>query len=125
MGLSYLQALDLPLPRHVPDPRVGGALARTSSPSPRSKTSRSGSSSATSCAASPTRSCEQVEQYLEVGCDQVGFGLPIGLPHEIAMESVKTFGEKVIPNFDTDPVHRTTRYRRAAGGGVFEGTELH
>jgi hypothetical protein len=41
------------------------------------------------------------------------------------METIKTFGEKVIPNFDKNPVHSTTRYRTAAGGGVFEGTELH
>jgi hypothetical protein len=60
-----------------------------------------------------------------VGCDQIGFGLPIGLPHEIAMENVKTFGEIVIPNFDKDPVHRTGRFRQAAGGGVYEGTGLH
>jgi alkanesulfonate monooxygenase SsuD/methylene tetrahydromethanopterin reductase-like flavin-dependent oxidoreductase (luciferase family) len=73
----------------------------------------------------PDEVSEQVERYLEVGCDQVGFGLPIGLPHDIAMETVKTFGEKVIPNFDKDPVHRTTRFRQEAGGGVYEGTELH
>jgi alkanesulfonate monooxygenase SsuD/methylene tetrahydromethanopterin reductase-like flavin-dependent oxidoreductase (luciferase family) len=73
----------------------------------------------------PDEVCEQVAQYESVGCDQVGFGIPLGLPHEIAVETIKTFGEKVIPNFDKDPVHRTTRFREAAGGGVFEGTELH
>jgi hypothetical protein len=28
--------------------------------------------------------------------------------------SIETFGQEVIPRFDTDPVHRTTRHREAA-----------
>ena len=27
---------------------------------------------------------------------------------------IELFGDKVIPEFDTDPVHSTTRYRQAA-----------
>ncbi len=59
----------------------------------------------------PAEVVEQVERYQEVGCDQLAFGLPIGLPHDVAMETIRSFGDEVIPKFDTDPVHRTTRMR--------------
>ena len=36
-------------------------------------------------------------------------------PTELVHRSVETFGREVIPRFDTDPVHRTTRQREAAG----------
>ena len=64
----------------------------------------------------PLRLAERVERYQTVGCDQLVFGVPGNLPHDIVMESIRCFGEHVIPRFDTDPVHRTTRQREAAGG---------
>jgi alkanesulfonate monooxygenase SsuD/methylene tetrahydromethanopterin reductase-like flavin-dependent oxidoreductase (luciferase family) len=73
----------------------------------------------------PDEVCEQVQRYHDVGCDQVAFGMPIGLPHDVALEVIKTFGERVIPEFDHDPVHRTTRLRQAAGHAVLSGTTLH
>jgi hypothetical protein len=35
-------------------------------------------------------------------------------PQAIALESVATFGREVIPRFDKDPTHSTTRMREAA-----------
>jgi alkanesulfonate monooxygenase SsuD/methylene tetrahydromethanopterin reductase-like flavin-dependent oxidoreductase (luciferase family) len=63
---------------------------------------------------SPDEVVEQVERYKVVGCDQLAFGMPIGLPHEVACEVVRCFGDEVIPKFDTDPVHRTTHMRAAS-----------
>lgn len=63
----------------------------------------------------PDEVCEQVARYQEVGCDQVVFGLPgEGLAHEEVLEMLELFGDKVIPEFDPDPVHSTTRYRATA-----------
>ncbi len=63
----------------------------------------------------PDEVCEQVEKYQTVGCDQVVFGLPNdGMPHEEVLEMIELFGTKVIPHFDTDPVHSTTHYRKNA-----------
>ena len=56
----------------------------------------------------------QMERYAAVGPDQVTFGLPNDMPIEAAIETIELFGEHVIPKFDTDPVHRTTRFREAA-----------
>jgi alkanesulfonate monooxygenase SsuD/methylene tetrahydromethanopterin reductase-like flavin-dependent oxidoreductase (luciferase family) len=63
----------------------------------------------------PDEVAEQVEKYQSVGCDQVVFGLPNdGMPHEEVLEMLELFGTKVIPQFDTDPVHSTTHYRQTA-----------
>jgi alkanesulfonate monooxygenase SsuD/methylene tetrahydromethanopterin reductase-like flavin-dependent oxidoreductase (luciferase family) len=63
----------------------------------------------------PDEVCEQVARYGEVGCDQVVFGLPgEGMTHDEILEMLEVFGDKVIPEFDKDPVHTTTRYRENA-----------
>jgi hypothetical protein len=46
----------------------------------------------------------------------VSFGFPLDMPHEYAVETIRLFGDHVIPKLDRDPVHRTTRFREAAGG---------
>jgi hypothetical protein len=35
---------------------------------------------------------------------------------EQTLRMIKLMGDHVIPKFDTDPVHRTTRQREAAAG---------
>jgi alkanesulfonate monooxygenase SsuD/methylene tetrahydromethanopterin reductase-like flavin-dependent oxidoreductase (luciferase family) len=64
----------------------------------------------------PDEVLEQVKRYEEIGCDQVSFGMPLDMPHESAIETIRLFGDHVIPKLDTDPVHRSTRFREAAGG---------
>jgi hypothetical protein len=36
------------------------------------------------------------------------------IDQQYVLRSVELFGERVIPAFDKDPVHRTTRQREAA-----------
>lgn len=63
----------------------------------------------------PEEVCEQVAAYESVGCDQVVFGLPIeGMHHHEVEEMLEVFGDKVIPEYDKDPVHSTTRMRETA-----------
>ena len=58
---------------------------------------------------------EQIAKYQEVGCDQLVFGLPNeGFEHDEGLEMIELFGTHVIPNFDTDPIHSTTRFRAEA-----------
>jgi alkanesulfonate monooxygenase SsuD/methylene tetrahydromethanopterin reductase-like flavin-dependent oxidoreductase (luciferase family) len=52
--------------------------------------------------------------YEDIGADQLTFGmLSTTMPVEVAIEAVETFGKHVIPEFDKDPVHSTTRQREA------------
>jgi alkanesulfonate monooxygenase SsuD/methylene tetrahydromethanopterin reductase-like flavin-dependent oxidoreductase (luciferase family) len=60
----------------------------------------------------PEDVARSVERWQRAGADQLIFGvLNNTLPLEIAQESLETFGRHVIPAFDHDPVHRTTRQR--------------
>jgi alkanesulfonate monooxygenase SsuD/methylene tetrahydromethanopterin reductase-like flavin-dependent oxidoreductase (luciferase family) len=63
----------------------------------------------------PDEVAEQVQAYSRVGVDQLVFGMPTDtLSHEEALECLEVFGKQVIPEFDRDPVHSTTRYRQSA-----------
>ncbi|MHB8340775.1 MAG: LLM class flavin-dependent oxidoreductase [Mycobacteriales bacterium] len=57
--------------------------------------------------------CERaVQKYVDIGADQLTFGmLSTTMPIEVAVEAVETFGRHLLPRFDTDPVHATTRQR--------------
>jgi alkanesulfonate monooxygenase SsuD/methylene tetrahydromethanopterin reductase-like flavin-dependent oxidoreductase (luciferase family) len=56
-----------------------------------------------------------IAEYERAGADQVVFGLlSSSMARELAVEVVETFGRHVLPQFDKDPVHRTTRQREAA-----------
>jgi alkanesulfonate monooxygenase SsuD/methylene tetrahydromethanopterin reductase-like flavin-dependent oxidoreductase (luciferase family) len=56
-----------------------------------------------------------VQRWEDVGADQLVFGmLSQELPVEAVIEATELFGREVIPRFDRDPEHRTTRLRREA-----------
>ena len=58
-----------------------------------------------------------IRKYADAGVDQVVFGLLSStMERDLAIETIETFGRHVLPAFDTDPVHRTTRQREAASG---------
>jgi alkanesulfonate monooxygenase SsuD/methylene tetrahydromethanopterin reductase-like flavin-dependent oxidoreductase (luciferase family) len=58
---------------------------------------------------------EQISKWGDVGMDQLVFGLPIeGLHHDEVLEVLELFGDKVIPEFDTDRKHSTDYYRETA-----------
>jgi len=62
----------------------------------------------------PDEVAEQVTKYQTVGCDQLVFGLPSALHHDEVLEMLECFGQKVIPEFDHDRTHSTTRARANA-----------
>ena len=56
-----------------------------------------------------------VQKYVDIGCDQIIFGILASTqPQEVALGTVELFGKHVVPQFDRDPVHSTTRMRQAA-----------
>ncbi|MFO7589909.1 MAG: LLM class flavin-dependent oxidoreductase [Acidimicrobiia bacterium] len=62
----------------------------------------------------PDEVSASVREYELAGADQVTFGmLSTTMPIEVACEAVDTFGKHVIPQFDKDEVHSTTRQREA------------
>jgi alkanesulfonate monooxygenase SsuD/methylene tetrahydromethanopterin reductase-like flavin-dependent oxidoreductase (luciferase family) len=66
----------------------------------------------------PDEVARGVQMYADVGCDQLIFGLLASTqPQETALHTVELFGREVIPRFDRDPVHSTTRMREGAARG--------
>jgi alkanesulfonate monooxygenase SsuD/methylene tetrahydromethanopterin reductase-like flavin-dependent oxidoreductase (luciferase family) len=65
----------------------------------------------------PDHALEQCRRWQEAGADQLVFGVG-SAAHEDTLEMIRLMGEHVIPKIDTDPVHRTTKFREAAAGGA-------
>ena len=62
----------------------------------------------------PEDVARSVARWQGAGADQLIFGvLNNTLPLEVAQESLEVFGRDLIPAFDADPVHSTTRQREA------------
>ncbi len=62
----------------------------------------------------PDECTKAIERLTSIGADQVSFGmLSSSMPIEVAVEATETFGKHVLPQFDKDPVHRTTHHREA------------
>ena len=62
----------------------------------------------------PDDCIKAVERWNEVGFDQLTFSPTTNtLSTDVIVESMELFGREVIPHFDKDPVHSTTRYREA------------
>ena len=65
----------------------------------------------------PEEVTRAVQRFADTGADQLAFGmLSSAMPIEICEEAVATFGKHVLPQFDKDPVHSTTRQRQAQIG---------
>ncbi len=63
----------------------------------------------------PEQCIEALTKFEAVGCDQILMGpSSTTWPHDVMEEAVELFGTKVIPHFDSDPEHSTSRYRREA-----------
>jgi len=63
----------------------------------------------------PDECVKNVQRYADIGADQLTFGmLSSTMPIDDCVEAIETFGRSVLPQFDGDPVHRTTRHREAA-----------
>jgi alkanesulfonate monooxygenase SsuD/methylene tetrahydromethanopterin reductase-like flavin-dependent oxidoreductase (luciferase family) len=61
----------------------------------------------------PDDALEVARRWESAGADQISFGVGTATK-EMMLETIRLFGEHIIPKMDTDPVHRTTRLREAA-----------
>jgi alkanesulfonate monooxygenase SsuD/methylene tetrahydromethanopterin reductase-like flavin-dependent oxidoreductase (luciferase family) len=61
-------------------------------------------------AGDPDQALAAAQRWADAGADQLSFGLGCDTV-EGTLESIRLIGEHVIPKIDTDPVHRTTRFR--------------
>ncbi len=78
----------------------------------------------------PDEVLRQCKRWERAGADQLSFGLPVGVPKEETLQTIRLVGEHVIPKIDTDPVHRTSRFRQgpersSAGAGRVVAGRAH
>ncbi len=63
----------------------------------------------------PEEVCEQLQAHAGTGLDQLVCAMPGGaMTQDENIECLELMGRSVIPEFDHDPEHSTTRYRRRA-----------
>ncbi|HEY1740447.1 MAG TPA: LLM class flavin-dependent oxidoreductase, partial [Acidimicrobiia bacterium] len=88
-------------PAQIPDPTRDQILA--------------GRETGASIVGTPAECTEALKKWEAVGVDQLIMG-PSGTvyPHELVAHTVALFGDEVIPRYDTDREHSTSRYRRLA-----------
>jgi alkanesulfonate monooxygenase SsuD/methylene tetrahydromethanopterin reductase-like flavin-dependent oxidoreductase (luciferase family) len=69
----------------------------------------------TSCVGTPEDCAGALATFVDIGCDQVLMGPSSSTwPADVVEEAIELFGKEVIPQFDSDPEHRTSRFRREA-----------
>jgi alkanesulfonate monooxygenase SsuD/methylene tetrahydromethanopterin reductase-like flavin-dependent oxidoreductase (luciferase family) len=87
----------------------------TEIPDPSVETIDKGFQSGAAIVGDPDDCAQGIQKWVDIGVDQLIMG-PSGstYPHELLARTVTLFGEEVIPQFDKDPEHSTSRYRAAA-----------
>jgi alkanesulfonate monooxygenase SsuD/methylene tetrahydromethanopterin reductase-like flavin-dependent oxidoreductase (luciferase family) len=62
----------------------------------------------------PDDCAKAIKRWEDIGADQLCFSpTTSNMPQDKIIESMELFGKEVIPQFDKDPVHRSTRQREA------------
>jgi alkanesulfonate monooxygenase SsuD/methylene tetrahydromethanopterin reductase-like flavin-dependent oxidoreductase (luciferase family) len=61
----------------------------------------------------PDEALAQCREWESTGADQLAFGMGTA-SHEENLDMIRLMGEYVIPKIDTDPMHRSSRFRDAA-----------
>ena len=61
-----------------------------------------------------------MQSFIDIGADQLTFSSTV-CDYDMATihESYELFGKEIIPKFDLDPVHSTTRQREAQVGASY------
>jgi alkanesulfonate monooxygenase SsuD/methylene tetrahydromethanopterin reductase-like flavin-dependent oxidoreductase (luciferase family) len=118
MGMNYYSSLayhwldNVPRPKHLPP-------WPEKIPEPSPETVERLSAEGYIAVGDPDDCARSVQRWVDMGFDQLTFSPTTNtLPTEVVVGSMELFGREVIPQFDGDPEHSTTRYRRAASAMV-------
>ena len=86
-------------------------------PDPTMEELKAGANAAASCVGDPDEIARTIQKFIDIGADQLTFSSTVcDYDMDTLRESYETFGKHLIPKFDTDPVHSTTRQREAQCG---------
>ena len=105
---SWLDSIPRPqgFPKEGPVPKL---------PAPTAEELKNGLAGGGRQVGSPEEIIPVVKMYETIGVDQLIYSpLTMTMDQKYVLRSIETFGTQVLPIFDTDPVHTTTRLREAA-----------
>ncbi len=89
-------------------------------PPPTVEELEAGTNAAASCVGSPEEIARTIQQFIDIGADQLTFSSTVcDYEMDLIHESYELFGKELIPAFDKDPVHSTTRQREAQVGASY------
>ncbi len=89
-------------------------------PDPTVEELKAGTNAAASCVGDPDEIARTVQKFIDIGADQLTFSSTVcDYDMDLIHESYELFGKTIIPKFDTDPVHSTTRQREAQVGASY------
>jgi len=89
-------------------------------PDPTPEELKAGVNAAASCVGDPDEIARTIQKFIDIGADQLTFSSTVcDYDMDIVRESYELFGRELIPRFDTDPVHSTTRQREAQVGASY------
>ncbi|HQV58047.1 MAG TPA: LLM class flavin-dependent oxidoreductase, partial [Ilumatobacteraceae bacterium] len=89
-------------------------------PPPTVEELQQGTNAAASCVGSPDEIAKTVQKFVDIGADQLTFSATVlDYDMDLIHESYELFGKEIIPVFDTDPKHSTTRQREAQVGASY------
>jgi alkanesulfonate monooxygenase SsuD/methylene tetrahydromethanopterin reductase-like flavin-dependent oxidoreductase (luciferase family) len=118
MGMNYYSTLayhwldNVPRPKHLPE-----WPAKIPEPTPEQVEQLSAEGYAV--IGDPDDCARSVQRWADMGFDQLTFSPTTNtLPTEVVISSMEVFGREVIPTFDRDAEHSTTRYRTEAAKKV-------
>ena len=115
MGMNYYTRLMYHWLDNIPKPDGLPEWPEQASPSPRRRGRADDQRGGFVIVGDPDDCVRGVQRWTDVGFDQLTFSPTTNtLPTEVVVQSMELFGREVIPQFDKDPVHSTTRYREAA-----------
>ena len=81
---------------------------------------KAGANAAASCVGDPDEIARTIQKFVDIGADQLTFSSTVcDYDMDVITESYELFGKELIPRFDTDPVHSTTRQREAQVGASY------
>jgi alkanesulfonate monooxygenase SsuD/methylene tetrahydromethanopterin reductase-like flavin-dependent oxidoreductase (luciferase family) len=86
-------------------------------PEPTVEALKEAASMGATCVGDPEDVSRTVQRYIDIGADQLVFSATVSDYHmDNVFEAYETFGAHVLPKFDTDPMHSTTRQREKQCG---------
>jgi alkanesulfonate monooxygenase SsuD/methylene tetrahydromethanopterin reductase-like flavin-dependent oxidoreductase (luciferase family) len=111
-GMNYYTSLQMHWLDNIPKP-AGYPVWPDRIPEPTVEQLKKASDIGMVVIGDPDDCAKAIRRWVDIGADQLCFSPTTNfMPQEQIVSSMELFGKEVLPQFDKDPVHRTTQFRQ-------------